>query len=310
MAPRIDTEDNPISLQQLDPSPVDDDLSNDNSYFTSSDKPFPPPSLTRSSTSSLGLSGGHSTVFYLTRIQRYSSYISSIFLTFHLTNNAIIPLITRSVPASEPYLLLTRPYYQSPLAEPFIVLLPFTAHILSGIALRIYRRVHLARRYGADSSVDRRRLAWPKLSGTSALGYVLTPFVVGHAFVNRLLPWWVEGGSSMIGLGYVGHGFARYPAVSWLAYTGLMVVASWHIVWGAAKWLDWTPDRVRDGAGAGGLRRRKRRWYAVNASSALLAALWIAGGLGVVARAGEVQGWVGRGYDELFRRIPIMGRWI
>ncbi len=228
----------------------------------------------------------------------------------HVANNSIIPLLTRSVPASEPYLLLTRPYYQSALTEPLVVVLPLFAHILSGVALRAYRRVQLARRYGADSRDDRRRLAWPKLSGTSLLGYVLTPFVLGHAFVNRVLPLWVDGSSAGIGLSYVSHGFAKDPATSFVGYTVLIAVASTHLVWGWAKWLGYTPDQTTDPFGANRVRSRKRRWYVINGLSALLAGLWLAGGLGIVGRAGEVGGWVGRSYDELYRRIPIIGRWL
>lgn len=161
----------------------------------------------------------------------------------HITNNSLIPLVTQSVPASEPYLLLTRPYYQSALAEPLVVILPLLAHVGSGVALRVYRRVHLARRYGADSSADRRRLTWPRLSGTSMLGYALAPFVAGHVFVNRILPWWVEGSSSGIGLSYVSHGFAKDPAISFVGYTVLLAVASWHFVWGSAKYLGYAPNK-------------------------------------------------------------------
>lgn len=246
----------------------------------------------------------------VTRIQKYSSYTFTVFLTMHITNNAIIPLVTRSVAASEPYLLLTRPYYQSALTEPLVVVLPLLAHILSGMALRAYRRVHLARRYGADTRDDRRRFAWPKLSGTSILGYSLIPFVLGHVFVNRLLPLWVDGSSAGIGLSYVSHGFAKDPATSFIGYTALIALASTHIVWGWAKWLGYTPDQTTEQIGAYRARARKRRWYILNAISALLAGIWLAGGLGVVGRGGRVGGWVGRGYDELYRRIPVLGRWL
>jgi hypothetical protein len=357
----------------------------------------------------------------VTRIQKYSSYSFTVFLAMHITNNALIPLVTRSVPASEPYLLLTRPFYQSwPLAEPAVVIVPLLAHISAGVALRAYRRMQLARRYGitenyslrtsagtaadaekltpvtsptADPSHSQeqqqqqqqqlhpfllrtekqpawwrwwarwrpRRAWWPRLSGTSALGYVLVPLALGHAALNRLLPWWVDGSNSGIGLDYVSHGFARDPALSFAGYTALLAVGSLHIVWGAAKWLGYTPDQVgiaavgRGGGvgggsssgigsslgGAGGIMgmgggmgggasgsrsgvagagagagdgnrawRRKRRWYVLNALSAALTGVWMAGGLGVVGRDGAATGWVGRHYDELFRSIPLYGNWL
>lgn len=248
------------------------------------------------------------------RIHRYSSYTFTAFATLHITNTSLIPLLTRSLPASDTYLLLTRPYYQSPLLEPLLVVLPLLAHIASGTALRLYRRSQAAKRYGAESRADRRLLAgkaWPKLSGTSALGYALVPLVAGHALVTRVLPLWVEGGSSGVGLGYVAHGFARFPKMAFGWHGALVGVGACHFVWGWAKWMGWTPDGRSEGGDAveRGLSR-KRRWYAVNGVSALLAGLWMLGGLGVVGRGGRMGGWVGRGWDELYRRIPILGRWI
>ena len=85
---------------------------------------------------SLGLSSSSGAIWWLTRIQKvcgkkscaehmpdsihvadlwtqtqYSSYAFGTFSIAHFANTAVIPLLTRSVPASEPYLLLTRPYY-------------------------------------------------------------------------------------------------------------------------------------------------------------------------------------------------------
>ncbi|KAL2355529.1 hypothetical protein BJ546DRAFT_691505 [Cryomyces antarcticus] len=298
-----------LGLQELEPSPVEDtpaEYAHD-SYFpsASSSSPSPPPLQHRSST--LGLSG-HGPVYHLTRIQKYSSYAFSIFTAFHITNTSLIPLLTKSIPASDTYLLLTRPYYQSPLAEPVIVVLPLLAHVGSGVALRLYRRSQNLQRYGAESKTDRRRVAWPALSGTSLLGYILAPLVIGHSFVNRVLPLWVDGGSSGIGLGYVSHGFARHPLFSNIGFAALVSVGVWHSVWGWAKWSNLAPAQVTD-SGAEGQRKRKRRWYGVNLLSAVVAGLWLAGGLGVVGRAGQAPGWVGREYDELYRRIPVFGRW-
>ncbi|KAI9873846.1 MAG: hypothetical protein M1830_010538 [Pleopsidium flavum] len=298
-----------LSLQELEPSPVDEDPIDieKGDYFDTdhSSPPPPPPPLARSTT--LGLSG-HSTVYWLTRLQKYSSYTLTTFLTLHITNTSLIPLLTPTLAHAEPYLLLTRPYYQSPLTEPLLLLAPLLTHIASGTLLRLHRRRQSALHYGAETRSDRRRVAWPKLSGTSALGYLLVPFLVGHAFVNRVLPLWVEGGSSGVGLGYVGHGFARMMGVAGVGYAVFVGVGVWHVVWGWARWLGWTPGQVGEG-GVQGQLRRKRRWYVINGVSAVVAALWMAGGLGVVGRGGEVKGWLGRGYDELYRRVPIVGRW-
>ena len=250
----------------------------------------------------------------MTRIQRYSSYTFSAFLTLHIANTSLIPLATRSVPAADTYLLLTRPYYQSFPAEPLLVVLPLLAHVGAGLALRLHRRHQLAVRYGAaeDDQITERgrdRPWWPKLSGTAALGWALAPLVAGHALANRALPLWAHGGSSSIGLAFVSHAFARHRAVAAAGYAVLVGVASWHVVWGWARWLGWTPAQVVDRGVEGGWRR-KQRWYAINGLSALLAGLWMAGGLGVVGQAGEAKGWLGREYDDLLTKIPVVGGWL
>ena len=127
--------------------------------------------------------------------------------------------------------------------------------------------------------------------------------------MNRVLPLWVDGGSSGIGLQYVAHGFAKHPAVAFAGYAALVGVGSWHFAWGWAKWMGWTPDGTGSDTVDRGLRR-KRGWYGVNIVATLLAGLWMAGGLGVVARGGEMRGWLGKGYDELYQSVPIFGKWM
>lgn len=239
----------------------------------------------------------------VTRLQKYSSYIFTVYLSAHITNTSLIPLLTRSVPASEPYLLLTRPYYQSFPFEPLLITLPIATHILSGLALRIHRRNANLARYGAStisvsSRLEKRLKVWPAVSWSSLSGFVLAPLVIGHAFTNRLLPWIYEGGSSGVGLGFVSHGFAKNPIVSWTGYVAMIGVAAGHFVWGVARWNGWVP--------VGNSKKAKRRWWTINGISAGLAALWMAGGLGVVARGGKADGWVGKGYESLYSHIPLL----
>lgn len=297
-----------MGMQELEPSPVEDTpLETKDSYFPDSGSQSPPQSSSR-----LGLSQ-HSPVWYLTRIQKYSSYVFSAFTVAHIANTSLIPLATKSVGASEPYILLTRPYYQSwPIAEPFLIIIPLAAHISSGLALRLYRRNINAKRYGAethDQRVQFSKQLWPKVSGTSALGFAATWLVAGHAIINRVVPAYHPGGSSSINLGYVSHAFAKHPVVSYAGFAALISVFSWHFCWGWAKWLGYSPDQVIEG-GPDRQVWRKRRSYAINGVSAALAGLWMAGGFGVVGRAGEVSGWVGREYDVIYRSIPLIGRWM
>jgi len=248
----------------------------------------------------------------VSRTQRYSSYTFSVFATLHLATTSLIPLVSRSVPASESYLLLAREIYQTPLSEPLLVFLPVLAHIGSGVALRLTRRAHNVARYGAHPHSHKKHSPWPAVSYIAISGYVFTVAYAAHVFVNRGLPLAVEGDSANIGLAYVAHGFTRHPVTSWLAYGGLLVVGCGHMFWGAARWLGFaqgagwkvpwpTGNAVVDREVK---KRRRRRLMVINAAAAGLVILWAAGGLGVVARGGLTEGWVGRVYDGLFDRIP------
>lgn len=112
----------------------------------------------------------------------------------------------------------------------------------------------------------------------------------------------------MINLSYISHGFALHPFVSFAGFTALVGVGVWHSVWGAAKWLSLAPSQVKASESQKALVK-KRRWYVINGIAAAITTLWLAGGLGVVGRDGKVDGWIGREYDELYRYIPIIGRW-
>ncbi|EON95773.1 putative -dimethylguanosine trna methyltransferase protein [Phaeoacremonium minimum UCRPA7] len=332
-----------ISLLQLEPEPIETP--------PATDKDLPPlpedaaedqraPTVKATSTASLGLSGsGHGAVYYLSRIQKYSTYSLSIFTTIHLANTSLIPLFTRSVPASESYLLLAREIYQTSLTEPLLVGLPIIAHVASGVALRLIRRSQNLRRYGgatpgvlplhhskthashagsSGTSSPRSGLRiWPHLSYISASGYGLALFLGAHIFMNRGLPLAVEGDSANIGLAYVSHGFARHSAVSWLAYTGLLSLSCGHMIWGWAKWLGlaqragWKVD-LKSGHATGNSavdkkirKRRRRMWLGIHGAATAATVVWAAGGLGVVARGGLMQGWLGDVYDGLYSTVGL-----
>lgn len=252
----------------------------------------------------------------VTRIQRYSSYTFSVFAGLHLANTSIIPLIYRSVPYSEPFLVMAREIYQTPLTEPLLIGLPVLAHVASGLALRLVRRKQNLRRYGnaaAHQLVEHRgqsrSWAWPPLSNISASGYLFLGLLAAHVAVNRAVPLIVEGDSSNVGLQYVAHGFARaapYLQVqAWPSYAALVYFAAGHMVWGWAKWFGVAPVPLaswqEEHALAPHVRRRRRRaWWAVQGSAVAVAALWAAGGLGVVAKAGRAGGWLGSVYDGMY----------
>ena len=193
--------------------------------------------------------------------------------------------------------------------EPALVAIPLALHITSGVALRLYRRRQAVTWYGAESRDERRTIAWPKLSGISALGYALVPLALGHSLITRMIPLWAEGGSSGVGLQYVAHGFGKFPAAFTVWHTALVAIGSWHFSLGWAKWMGWTPDGTGIDVADRELRR-KRRFYGVNAISAVLSLVWMTGSLGVVGRAGKMSGWIGRAYDELYKSVPILCRWV
>ena len=299
-------------LTEVEPSPVEETPSGSKEdYFGSSNDTNGPASYGPGH--SLGLFQ-HSAIWYLTRIQKYSSYVFTAYGAAHIVNTSIIPLITRSVSESERYVLLTRPYYQGIPAEPLLVIIPLWAHVISGVALRIVRRNLNAKRYGDLSSKEGKKSFlssdfWPRVSGISKLGYPFLPLLIGHIFVNRAIPQQFAGGQSNVNLSYVSHAFAKHPIVSYAGFSALIGVGVWHITWGWAKWLGLTPEQT---TASGGDRElwKKRRWYIINGLAAAVTGLWMAGGFGVIGRAGPAPGYIGRMYDQMYHRIPIVGRWM
>lgn len=322
-----------FSLEELEPSPVEEtpaDFKGDG-YFPAKDE-----ERKGNSASQLGLSN-HSTLWYLNQVQKYSTYLFSAFAGAHIANTSIIPLVTQSVPASESFLLLTRrtsrptptvtlgtyhtdaptssAYYQGIPFEPLLIIAPAYAHVLSGLAIRLYRRNLHAKRYGDAHETKGvsgwlNTRFWPAVSGTSKLGFQLIPLLAGHVFINRAIPQNFPGGSSNINLGYVSHAFATHPVVSFAGFGLLLTVGCWHITWGWAKWLGYTPNQVTSADGGDRALARKRRWYVINGVAAAVTGGWMAGAFGVVGRGGQAAGWLARQYDEMYRSIPIVGRWM
>lgn len=163
-------------------------------------------------------------------------------------------------------------------------------------------------RYGAETRRDKKTIPWPPLSGTSALGYLSVVAVGSHMWTTRVLPMYMHGDSSLINLSYVSHSFELFPYLAFGGMTALVGIATWHTVWGWAKWLGVTPAQVTETDSRRHLTK-KRRWYLINAVSALTAGLWMAGGLGIVGRGGKTGGWVGREFDDLYKSLPLIGRW-
>ncbi|EER28267.1 hypothetical protein D8B26_004586 [Coccidioides posadasii str. Silveira] len=322
-------EDSSPYLHELEPVPDEEVLSAlENGLYT----PKPPENGVDASQSGqvagtqLGLSG-RSWEYWLSQVQRYSTYPPSIFFGLHLVNTSLIPLATQSIEASETYLLLTRPIYQAPVLEPALLTVPILAHIASGIALRFVRQSRCARLYGAETRQQRKALRRSNRSSIQAkLGYFFVPFLGLHVLVNRIGPWYVDGGSSSVGLGYVAHGVARSPWTVGAWYVAFVGIGVWHFVGGWAHWMGWremaTLDRAmekRRGATAGflgnpqqveRLHRQKRRRWIIAGSTVAGTALWLSGGLGVVGRGGLGSGWEAKTWDNIYSQIPLLGPYL
>jgi hypothetical protein len=73
--------------------------------------------------------------------------------------------------------------------------------------------------------------------------------------------------------------------------------------------MGWNPESVRE-VGEEGRRVRKRRVWILNGVATVIAGVWMAGGLGVVGMAGPAEGWLGKEYDGLLQRIPLLAKWL
>lgn len=233
--------------------------------------------------------------------------------------------MTRSVPDSESYLLLTRPIYQSPGLEHLVLTVPIVIHVVSGFALRNIRAARRARLYGVESRVEKALLkSWPKMSLQAKFGYILCPLLGIHVLVNRIAPLIVEGGSSGVGLGYIAHGFSRRP-VLWNTFYPIFVASGvWHIVGGWATWMGWNvttvrKERGRDTVLKGDLRyreseqvtkRRRRIWLTVNGIAAVGTSIWLAGALGIIGFAEPGSSWEANGWNAIYKHVPVIGRWL
>jgi len=132
------------------------------------------------------------------------------------------------------------------------------------------------------------------------------PMFAAHVLVNRIVPKNVEGSSAGVGLRYFAHGMALDPVLGNLGYAIFLTVASFHFVTGAAKYLKLSREYVTEG-GKEGAVKKKWRGRIVNGVAAAVAAVWIAGGLGVVGRGGKGVGWEASNWNKIYKAVPLLG---
>ncbi|KAL4801750.1 hypothetical protein BDV18DRAFT_148129 [Aspergillus unguis] len=312
-----------VSMQVLDPSPVEENFPDTPEVYTTQ---YEPPSAPQKfGWSPLGLRGLNWDS-WLSALQKYSTYPFTLFAALHFANTSLIPIATRSVSESDSYLLMTRPIYQSPGLEHAMLTIPLLTHIASGIALRNIRSSRRARLYGIETRDQKYALSfWPRMTLQARLGYALVPLIATHVLVNRVTPLMVDGDSSSISLSFVAHGIAR-SRIFWATYYHLFVfVGVYHILGGLASFMGWritTARKVRGsqkGSLSGDLghtesaqhvKRQKRMWWNFNRIATLGACVWLVGALWIVGYAGEGSGWEAKGWNYIYSQVPVIGSWL
>jgi len=168
-------------------------------------------------------------------------------------------------------------------------------HLASSVALRVHRHFAQRARYGGRAPLSLSTWRWRNFSAVSRTGWIAAPFLAAHAALMRLVPLWIDGNSSQVGLEYLAHGFWQGRWGKWICgafYVGFVGVASHHIVYGLASYWKVPPQRKRKLLGA---------------ATVGTAALWLGGLSRVVVQSGRVEGYLGRHYDHFyqvfFRRV-------
>ncbi|KAF6767386.1 protein of unknown function DUF1691 [Kalmanozyma brasiliensis GHG001] len=142
------------------------------------------------------------TLSVLTRLQSASAAALGAFGVVHLSAPLVGLLhlggdVNDRVDAVSRWMLLGRVAYQSSIGEA-VLWAALATHLVSGVAKRLVTRFTVARSATEPSEVKQQAaleeaVAVPtrapaKLSMAQKSGYVLAPFVIHHAFVNRILP--------------------------------------------------------------------------------------------------------------------------
>ncbi|KAK6357815.1 hypothetical protein TWF730_007173 [Orbilia blumenaviensis] len=222
--------------------------------------------------------GAHRITHYLVKTQQISSYIFTGFLGIHWFTTGIFPLFG-DAEATDSSLLLSRVIYQNDVIEPCLVLGSVGAHIVSGVALRIIRRVKQYNKYG--------RVIWFRDLGIlQGSGYLLIPMVAIHFSIVRLLPLIRDGGSESIGIGFLAHGFVQLKYLSWFMYPALAIVGTFHVAQGWARWKGYP-----------------KNWKSrVVCLATVVSGVWLTSVIRI-SRIGRAVGHLGRHYDDFYNAI-------
>lgn len=241
------------------------------------------------------------TLSILTRLQSASAAALAAFGVVHLSAPLVGLLhlggdVNDRVDAVSRWMLLGRVAYQSAIGEA-VLWAALATHLVSGVTKRLVARFTVARSSSATSEVGtddelKETTAAPKrssakLSVAQKSGYVLAPFAIHHAFVNRILPSSSKApisnlSPSELDYSFVAHKLSHPNTVvrilSATAYTALIGAFAVHTVYAVPALLRRLPKSSTSASDK--VRKPKRRSQAQVSSS--LAAVLLASLVAIV----------------------------
>jgi hypothetical protein len=204
------------------------------------------------------------------KIQKYSSWAFSGFLTLHMSAMVVTPAI--SVPAAHSVFKFTNAIYQAHYVEPVLVFGSLFLHVASGFVLRSHNVYHNKKYY------DKWRF---NLNSVSLVGWILVPLVAGHFTATRLGPLFVLGDSSLVSVDYIVYSLHRKGLVPAASMTLMASLAAYHAVYGWAKWLS--------------LYSKNLRWY--KCAAVIIPSVLSVISLYNISSQPQVEGWLASQYD-------------
>ncbi|CDK28378.1 unnamed protein product [Kuraishia capsulata CBS 1993] len=200
---------------------------------------------------------------HLVSIQKYSVIPFTVFSALHLSSTIFVPAVA-GPGAGEDVFTMARTIYQAPGIEETMVLGAAGTHVLSGVLLRICRKIKHDSEYGKQkrrskaymTEAEKAKDADFGLGGFFSLfgfgskqsvvskkfgispsvfsGYLLTVLLTCHVASLRLAPLLVDGDSSYVSLAYISHIFNRSPIFTSGALGLLTAVGTYHM---SSGWL-------------------------------------------------------------------------
>uniref|UniRef100_A0A1D1XTP5 DNA-directed RNA polymerase subunit beta n=1 Tax=Anthurium amnicola TaxID=1678845 RepID=A0A1D1XTP5_9ARAE len=206
---------------------------------------------------------------YLTIVQAGTAVVFSTFLVTHLSAPALA--VVGGIDLTNRTIIFGRVYYQNKFTEPLVVFGALIGHVVAGIAKRSIKlywkykkrdarkltgEVHeKVERVTTDEKDDNGVVVRQKITTRTTttitgsyisralnsllpnhhtIGYILVPFVLGHAYINRILPKrYLEGDSALINATYVTLSLRKWPRSSYFALTALIGLTAYHVTSGA-----------------------------------------------------------------------------